>query len=203
MHPVPILAIVEGDGETVAVPHLLRRLSRTLALGVPLEPHAPIRRGRSELVKRGVLERDVESAARRLRGRGCILILLDADDDCPKTLGSELLARARAARSDMPIGVVLANREYEAWFLAAAESLRGIAELPADLSYPGDPEGKRDAKGWLSSQMPSGRRYREAGENPDQLLLTQHFDVTQARVRSRSFRKLCKELANLLSQVRC
>ena len=52
-------------------------------------------------------------------------MLLDADEDCPKTLASNLLARARTmVPADYPVGVVVANREYEAWFLAAFPSIR-------------------------------------------------------------------------------
>lgn len=185
------------------MPHLLRRLGNFLELGVYLEPQDPIRRKRSELVRPGVLERDIESAARRLQRCGCILVLVDGDDDCPKTRGPELLARARAARSDMPIGLVLAHREYEAWFLAAAESLRGTAGLAPDLSPPDHPEAIRGAKEWLRKHMPRGRTYREAGKNSDQAQLTQCFDMALARERSRSFKKLCKDIKDLVSQARC
>jgi hypothetical protein len=60
---------------------------------------------------------------------GGVLVLIDADDDCPAHLGPALLARAREARSDVPVSVVLANREFEAWFLAAAPSLAGNCGL--------------------------------------------------------------------------
>jgi hypothetical protein len=50
----------------------------------------------------------------------------------------------------MLISVIMAKLEYEAWFLAAAESLRGKRGLPSDLKITADPEYICDAKGWLS-----------------------------------------------------
>ena len=52
-----------------------------------------------------------------------ILILLDANGDCPGDLGPTVLKSAREACSDRRFEVVLAKREYESWFVAAAESL--------------------------------------------------------------------------------
>ncbi len=52
---------------------------------------------------------------------------------CPAREAPALLNRARTVRSDMLISVIMAKLEYEAWFLAAAESLRGKRGLPSDL----------------------------------------------------------------------
>ena len=41
-------------------------------------------------------------------------------------------ARAAAVRGDVTITVALAYREYETWFLAAANSLRGVGGLPLE-----------------------------------------------------------------------
>jgi hypothetical protein len=46
-----------------------------------------------------------------------ILVVADADDDCPATLGPTLLGRAR--RTDRAVAVVLAKRELESWFISA------------------------------------------------------------------------------------
>ena len=74
------------------------------------------------------MERAVAFAAGRAGSHGGILVLLDADDDCPAELASRLLRRARQSRPDRPIRVVLAKAEYESWFLAAAASLADNAE---------------------------------------------------------------------------
>jgi hypothetical protein len=75
----------------------------------------------------------------------------------------------------VPIIVALAHREYETWFLAAAHSLRGVGGLPADLDPPAAPEAIRDAKGWLSAQMPAA--YNEPNDQP---ALTRQFSFDEA-----------------------
>ena len=107
-------------------------------------------------------------------GQGAIFIILDSDDDCPAELGPALLRRASQARSDLPIAVVLAKHEFEAWFLAAAESLRGQSGLGDDMHPPNDPEAIRGAKEWLSNQMEGSRTYRETRDQP---ALTARFDL--------------------------
>ena len=121
---VQISCIVEGYGEVEAVPILIRRIGESLYPELQIRTPPRIRVSRDKVVKAGELERRVEFAARRIRGQGAIFILLDSDDDCPAHLGPELLGRALQARSDLPIAVVLAKHEFEAWFLAAIESLR-------------------------------------------------------------------------------
>jgi hypothetical protein len=98
----------------------------------------------------------------------------------------------------MEISLVLANREYEAWFIAAAESLRGRRGLAADLTGNPDPEGIRGAKEWLSDRMPRNRPF-----NPiiDQPALTSVFDMQAAR-RVDSFDKCHREIVRLLTVLR-
>src|SRR5262249_6062139 len=120
-----LACIVEGHGEIEAVPVTVRRIARLVSPELVLKIHPPFRVPRNRLVKPGELERSVELAARRAGPAGVILVVLDGDDECPAALGPELLARAQKTRPDIPIRVVLAKREFEAWFLASAESLRG------------------------------------------------------------------------------
>jgi hypothetical protein len=192
---VRLASIVEGDGECEAIPVLVRRIALTLDPGfVPLVQPV-LRVPGSRLVKQGELERTVELAARKLGGQGGILIVLDCDDGCPAVDAPALLKRASAARPDFAISVVLAKREYEAWFLAAAESLRGQRGLPADLAAPPDPEAIRDAKGWLADRMPTGLGYSETSDQP---ALTATFDMTTAR-QADSFDKCYREITRLLN----
>jgi hypothetical protein len=192
-----LVPIVEGHGETAAVPLLLRRLGRALdRYDVDVAP--PLRCPRSRLVKPGELERAVTLASRKTRPPGGILILVDAEDDCPKSAALDILARARAARSDIPLSVVLATREYEAWFLASIESLRGNRGIRPDASFPGDPEEIRGAKERLESLMEPGAAYSETLDQP---ALTDVFDVALARRRAPSFDKLCREFERLLREM--
>lgn len=132
--------------------------------------------------------------------RHAILILMDSDDDCPAEIGPELRRRACEARPDVPIAVVLANTEYEAWFLAAAESLANTRGLMAHLTAPPDPEAIRDAKGWLSAHMTM--RERKYSPTQDQASFSAVMDLDLARRRSRSFQKLWQEVARLMTEAK-
>ena len=191
---VRIVAIVEGRGEEEAVPILLRRIAADIDPTVPVEVLPPIRVDRYRVVRPLALERAVEVAARKVGADGRILILLDADDDCPGERGPELLRRARVARPDRIVRVVLAKAEYEAWFLAAAPSVAGQRDIDRAAVAPDDAEGIREAKGWLTARMPDGRSYRPTR---DQASLTARFDLRAAR-RASSFDKLWRDLQALL-----
>ena len=148
-----LCCIIEGHGEEQAVPLLVRRVQQSLRPDIQLAEVTRLRAPRHKMVRPKELERAVELAARRTKPPRAILILVDADDDPPCLLGPTLLERAKAARPDVPVGVVLAKREFESWFLAAIESLRGRRGLPADLQPMSDFENIRDAKGTLIRLM--------------------------------------------------
>jgi hypothetical protein len=190
-----IATVVEGEGEVKALPILLRRLAHDLGHWTVRFPK-PHRHHRGKLLGPGGLERVIDQVALLNPHAAGILVLLDADDDCPATLAPSLLTRARAARPDRRISVVLANREFEAWFLAAAPSLAGIRGLPGDLKAHPDPESPRDCKGWLTHQRTDGHSYRPAA---DQSAVANAFDLAAARQHSPSFDKFCRDLANLLA----
>ena len=120
------------------------------------------------------------------------LILLDANSDCPRELAPNVLERAQAARSDHRIQVVLAKMEYEAWFLAVADSLAGLRGIGDDAQAPDDPESIRDAKGWLTRRMTPGRSYREVRDQP---ALTARMDLQRARSRAPSFDKMWRAVS--------
>ena len=193
-----IAGVVEGYGEVKAFPLLVRRVAQAVAPLVLIEVPEPDRYPRDRLLKPGELERAVQLAARSIEGYGAVFVLLDADKDCPAELGPRLLERATAVRGDVHISVVLAKHEYEAWFLAAAESLRGYRNLDVTLRPPPDPEGIRGAKEWLERQMPKDRRYRETTDQP---ALTAVLDLDVAR-RADSFDKCYREIVRLLTLAR-
>ena len=190
---VRIATIVEGHGEVEAAPILLRRIAAEVFPGKVSIP-TPIRAPRHKIVKQDELEKFVELAAGKAGVDGCILILLDADDDCPALLAPELLRRARAVSADRPVRVILAKAEYEAWFLAAAISIAGRRGIRKDAAPPSDPESIRGAKEQLRKLMSPGRRYRETIDQP---ALTEVFDLAAARA-APSFDKLWRDVSSLL-----
>lgn len=186
-----IAPIVEGHGEVHAVPVLLRRFAAELVptSQLSLNPALRVKAG-SFANDANYFRRHVELAARKAKQwpNSCILIVLDCEDGCPRQFGPELLSRATACRPDVTIIVVLAYREYETWFLAAARSLRWICGLPNDLEPPDNPESLRDAKGWLSANM--RQPYNEPDHQPK---LTAAFALEEAMTSksfARGFRKL-------------
>ena len=189
-----IVAIVEGAGEVRAVPTLIRRIAAKVLPDVVVQVPKPIRVNRDLLLKEHVLKQYVEFAARQSGPNGGILIMLDADDDCPRDLAPRVLRRATEARKDRRIGVVLACKEYEAWFLAAADSLAGQREMDDRTTAPDNPESIRNAKGWITDRMPPGRAYKATR---DQLAFSEKFDLDQARRRAPSFDKMWRTIADL------
>ncbi len=201
-----VAPIVEGGTEEGCIKVILSRIWRELLHAAEVEPLAvlePFPAHRSSLVKDDHPEigQKVEGTFRLLRARlrrpdvdrGFILLLIDAEEDCPAKLGPQLLARARAARSDADIACVLAKRQIENWFKAAAASLAGVCGLPDDLGVPDDPEhGSGDT--WLTRQMQGKDRRRKYTKPADAVELAGKMDLQQCRDNSPSFDKLCREL---------
>lgn len=204
-----VAPIVEGSTEEGCIKILLTRIwkelfSATERMELAILPPHPgnrtslIKEGHPELEK--VIARSVQGIRGRIRtkeDRGFVLLLLDAEEDCPKKLASELLERAKAIRSDADIACVLAKRELENWFKAAARSLIGIHGLPADLDAVSDPEiGSGDT--WLSRQMQKTDRKRRYEKPADAVEFAQNMDLRMCRTNSPSFDKLCRELEKRL-----
>jgi hypothetical protein len=126
------------------------------------------------------------------RGLGGVIVIADSDDECPVELARVIAESAKESGASCPISVVIANREYESIFLAAAPSL---VELNLAVAVPAipDPETVRDAKGRLKAIL-VGNRYKETQE---QARLTANIDLEQA-LNCRWFRKLEKEIQRLL-----
>lgn len=183
-----IACIVEGDGEVRALPVLLRRLAESRGI-FDLRIPPPIRVHRDQFIRRDEEFRRKLLLATAKSDGGTVLILLDADDDCPVSLAVDLTRRALEVSGKSAVLAVVAQREYEAWFLAAAGSLAGKRGLQEGLAAATDSDAVRNAKGWLSERMPKGR-YHEVSDQP---ALSALFDIEQALAGSRSFRKFVKE----------
>jgi len=194
--PPVIVPIVEGQSEVESVPVLLRRLIHGQAAST-IGIRRPIRVKRQRVVKPGELERTVELAAMQPDCRA-ILVLLDADDDCPAILGPDLLHRTRVAHADVPCWVVLAKAELESWFVGSIESLRGYRGISPEATSPAAPEEIRGAKEWLTRQMPTGRAYLEVDDQP---ALASRFDVEQARHKCDSFDKFVRDVEAIVASI--
>lgn len=187
---INIVSIVEGDGEVQALPVLLRRLNEWKNPEVFCNILRPIRVRRDQFLNRDeIFSKQLQIAAALAEESGWILILLDADDDCPRDLGSEILKRAAGIVPHRGISVVLANKEFEAWFIASASSLEGRRGFSLGPKEVPDPESIRGGKEWISACIPEGK-YHEVTDQP---AFAAMIDLNVVYEKSRSFRKLCKE----------
>lgn len=114
--------VVEGPGDANAVPSLLRRHLQANGcyqdiLGKPVTCH-----GREKALKPKGLEGFVAVAAAR-PGCRAIVVILDGEGDPVCELGPKLLNRLKNVTS-LPTVVSLADRSFEDWVYASAETLQ-------------------------------------------------------------------------------
>lgn len=191
------MPIVEGQSEERSVGVLLRRMLGELDV-YDVSVARPFRVKRNRVVRPEELERAIKQAVRSRSGASAVLVMLDADEDCPATLAPELLQRGAQATT-VPVRVVLPKVETEAWILAAIESVRGKRGIREDAEPPPDPESVRDAKGALSDRMGGTRGYVATDDQPALLSL---LDLSLAAQRSSSFAKLQRDVASLVQWLR-
>ena len=190
-----IISIVEGHSETEAVPVILRRLIDQRRIHSEIEAARPFRTHKGSLLRPGGLEKAIRQAIRDRPDPGCVMVIIDADDDLPCELGPELFKRCDRLNLPLPVSVVIANRELEAWFLGAKQSLRGIRGIRAEANSPKNPESIRGAKERLSDNM-DGRRYLEVVDQP---ALAAKFDLGPAEKNCPSFERFLREFDRLLA----
>lgn len=205
-----VAPIVEGETESRCIKKLISRvwkdyLKRDEHELAVLDPNIA---ARGSLLKAGspALGNRIQQAfglyrsrCRLQSDRGFVILLIDADEDCPKHLAPKLLTRCKAARSDADIACVFPNRELENWFKAAAPSLSGVLGLPENLELPSEPEkGRGDA--WLTKQMRRVDRNRAYSKPADALVLVEKMNLEMCHDNSRSFKKFCKEIAARVPQ---
>lgn len=186
---VTIASIVEGFGEVQALPVLIRRIAGEIFGAYGVVAPQPHRVKRQQMPSGDVLSRATRVQSARVTGRGGLLIVADADDDCAVHLAALLKEKAKPVE----VAVTVAVPEFEAWFLAAVESLRSHRAVRDDASYARMPEAKRDAKGALSAQMVE--QYRETLH---QVAFAALIDLQLAR-RARSFEHLVGCIGRLVT----
>ncbi len=189
-----VAPIVEGHGEDRAVRILLQRIWSELLGQEYIHVLRPIRGSRHKLVRKEDLERAIALAASKLEG-ACthgdpklILVLLDAGTDSTCVLGPKLLSYAAKCRPDIDVACVLADTEYETWFVAASESLRDFLDFP--IATAETPQKLRAGKSWIQRHF----RRPKYSETLDQPRMTARMDLDLCRSKSASFDKLCREL---------
>ena len=201
MNDIPsIVAIVEGPGDKNSVPGLIRRIlyERFERYDIAVS-QSKVAHTKSKLL--GKLEQLIGYAL--LENCAAILVLVDADDECPLEETTSLVERAIALNLNVPVAIVYAKSEYETWFISSLShgTGRGIRErlgISESINSPDNVEATTGAKGWLTRNMPRDRRYRET---IDQANLTHHIDLDLTHHRSRSFRRLCHAVEELVQGI--
>ena len=191
-----IQSIVEGEGEVNAFPILLSRLILELGCYESVG-FSPFLEKRTGIVQESKFKRAVQVVSNRPETRA-VIVLFDSDDDCARNLIPQMTQWAQEAVPPLPCAVIMARREYEAWFLAAIKSLRGKRRISDQAQYDRNPEERRGAKGVVSRFMPPNKPYSETA---DQVALSAEFDLGQAYRHASSFRKLVKEVCRLLKKL--
>lgn len=106
------------------------------------------------------------------------MLVLDADEDCPATLGPDWTARLSTRLPAIPVGCALAIREYESWLIAG------------DARF-GETDPESQGKRRLQDVEPN------YVETIDQRRLTSTLDLGRAQARSASFRHLVATVERL------
>ena len=156
--------------------------------------------GRSNLTKPDGVERVFGYAA---GSHDAVLIVVDADKDCPVEMARELAGRVRVLAPPIPTAVVAAKSAFEAWLLADLESIagkrvKGRVLIPAGVRRPEDPDEVRNAKSALIALMAKGTTYKETTDQP---ALASMIDIDLVRERSRSFRRLLDAVSGIADAV--
>ena len=192
-----IVAVVEGPGELGAAPGLIRRILWGRLGRYDISRISAVRAsGKLDLVNNLELRLGIAMS----EGADAVLVLVDADDECPVEAVGSLVDRASALNLGVPVAVVYAKCEYETWFICSlsedtGEEIRERLSIASSVNAPEDVEDIRGAKEWLRGQ---GRGYTETEDQED---LTYHIDMELAHRRSRSFRRLCHAVEELVDAI--
>lgn len=186
-----IVPIVEGKGEIEAVPVLVRRILHERLGAFTVHVSKPVRIQRNRIRSESELSRASDLAKTRPGGCDALLVVCDADDDCPVELADAV--RELLSPRDLPIGCAIADREYEAWLLSGISGMRGQKGIGGDAVPPPNATTVRDAKRALGAMM-SGR---SSLPTVDQAAFSSTVALQQAEENSRSFRSFPNEVERL------
>lgn len=184
--------VVEGHGEVQAVPILVRRIALEI-FGIHVDVQPPHRLARSKMCQPSELLRALSLQTARAGRDGGVLVVFDADDDEPAAVAQEV--RDIAAQRDGRIGVAVAVKEFEAWFLAGLPSLTSHRDVRDDAAYAGDPQGRRNCKKQLELMMTSS--YSETRHQP---AFSSILNLELAQANAPSFRHLITAVGIVLGE---
>lgn len=177
---IHISPIVEGYGDFEAVPVLLRMINPELKVS------RPVRFPRTRLVIESELQRAVHIAKSNLTqgDAAMVLLVMDADEDCPAVLGPRLVRIMEAVSRPFECYVSLAMREFESWIVG------GIEEF--DVAIP-------DSTGSLKQRILALNEGRYQ-ETIDQTRFTSKINIESLAAKSPSFSRLYRRVRRFTSE---
>lgn len=182
-----IVPIVEGHGEVESVPLLVRRVLQEELQRYDILPAKAINtKGKGTLMHR------IKNFLSLAAGGDAVLVVFDADEHCALELVKEICDSCRGISASTPVAVVCAVRAYEAWLLASIETV-----FPGQATMSSKPETLPNPKSALRDIAPDGR-YRETEH---QVRLTSRIDIDIASANSRSFRRFCHAIKELVKAI--
>jgi hypothetical protein len=178
-----IALIVEGPGDGGAIPVMLRKYlyERAMFIDVLATPLAT--NGLGNVTSAGGIEKFVSVAASR-PGCRAILVVLDSDRECVVERATALLSRV--GHVAQPVTIALAERDFEDWIYASAETL-GFEDF---APWRPDINGGAEIKNAL---LPTA--YTKPQHQP---ALASKIDFGVARGRSKSLDRLLSRVDSLL-----
>lgn len=206
-----IAPIVEGQTESTSLERILQRIwQEILQRPNRLSVIQPNRGTRTQLISNQSddLARRIQQCQIQLQEKHrrqpdasrSILLMLDADDDCPVQIASQLRDRMqRIARPEVLCLCVIPHRMFENWIVAGSSTLGNISGLPENLPSIADVTDVDQLRGvdWLETQIRLHRRGGKYKKTVDAPVFVQRMSLSDCQQYSRSFRKLVSELAKI------
>lgn len=169
-----IYPIVEGHGDERALPVLLRNILNSRFLFYDFQILHPYRLPKGKMKLEAEWGGVISLAEDRLNAEcvgegdhGLILIVCDADDDCPVSLKTQIDGFVSDAGHVHSFAFVAAHREYESWFLAAAQSFAEHNDCTNSIVAVENIIQIGNAKGYFEKNiLKEGRFYSETVDQP-------------------------------------
>lgn len=190
---ITIVPIVEGKGDKKALPRLVGRYFDEIRRDKGVHIDDPLDAGgKGGITNKKNLEMLLNDAATNKPQETAILISLDADADCSRSLAIRIATCASRFKLKYPVGVIVANRMFECWIISSISEMSKERRcgLRQGVRIPKDPELLANPKSWLESNL----RFPPYVPNIYQERMANYINFTLAKAYSRSFRRLLKTL---------
>lgn len=215
---IRVCAFVEGPGDRLALPFLLEKYKqdrerRGLHINIVIGDIEP----KGGTLDDNACKRLLRKIERTLDDSTVLLILRDAFHPKDPKRECALVTTNKLARwvkkeglkaKKVPVGVVVAKWEYEAWLIASIGTMGGMRE--GNLSYlrpnarcKQDPEEVDDPKAWIERHAmirTNSRKHPKYKETKHQPEMTQCLDFDKAS-HCPSFKRLLQALDEIIEMV--